>query len=130
MPIGRRAYRFQIVEEGRFVACLYALEDGEVHLERFLHRVEDAPHRVRRRVAGNFLHLAVGEQVDVEFRPDTFQRAREAERRHVRSFRSPERVEYGAQNRRIVARAVWEAFGENYRNDIGIHHNRADCILE
>ena len=99
-------------------------------LQRFLDRIEDAPHGIRRRVAGQLLHLAVGEQVDVEFRPDPLQCAREAQGRHVRSFRLPQRIEYGAQHRRIVTRTVGEAFGEDDRNDFRIHCCRAEGILE
>ena len=101
-----------------------------MQLERLLDRVEDPPHGIRRRVAGKFLHLTVGEQVDVEFRPDPLQRAREAERRHVRSFRFPKRIKHGAQHGRVVARAVGEAFGKHDRNDIGVQCRGAERILE
>ncbi|MNL32236.1 hypothetical protein D3C87_1540750 [compost metagenome] len=60
----------QIVEERRFVALLHTFKDGEMHLKRLLNRVEDAPHGIGRRIAGNFLYLTVGEQVNVEFRAD------------------------------------------------------------
>ena len=130
MPIGRARVFLQVVEEGRLVARLHAFEDREVQLERLLDRVEDAPDPVRRRVAGELLHVAVGEQVDVEFRPDPLQRAREAQRRHIRSFRLAERIKHRAQHRRVVARAIGEALGENDRDDVGIDRRGAERVLE
>ena len=93
---------FQIVEERCLVTGLHPLKDSEMKLQRFLDRIEDASHHVRRRVAGQLLHLAVGEQVDVEFRPDPLQCARETQSRHIRSFRLPQGIEDGAQHRSLV----------------------------
>ncbi len=60
----------EVVEERRLVALGDAGEDREVDLERLLDLVEDAADARGRRVGDHRLGLLVGEQDDVELRPE------------------------------------------------------------
>ncbi len=64
----------EIVEERRGVAVGDAFDDVEVHLEQFLDLVEHAADHRGSRIARQLLHVAVGQQVDVEFRSHTLDR--------------------------------------------------------
>ena len=70
----------QIVEERRVVAIAHAFQDRQVELERLLDGVEDAAHAIGRRIAGELLDAAVGQQKDVELRTDALQGPGQSER--------------------------------------------------
>src|ERR1700733_2211220 len=57
----------EIVEERRFEAILDTFEDGEMQFEQFFHRVEDAANDIGLGIAGQLLHLAIRNQINVEF---------------------------------------------------------------
>ena len=47
----------EVVEERRFVAVLHAFENGEVQLEQFLDRIEDAAGHIRIRISGQLFDV-------------------------------------------------------------------------
>jgi hypothetical protein len=82
----------EVVEERRAEAVRHALEHREVQLQQLLDRVEDAADAVGARIAGDALHVAVGQEVDVEFGAQLLQpaaSARPGPRRRSFPRRSP-----------------------------------------
>src|SRR3954470_7396749 len=76
---GTARIALEIVEEGRFVSRLHALQDGQMDLERLLDGVEDAAHAISSRIARELLDATVGEQKDVELGADSLQGSGESE---------------------------------------------------
>ena len=120
----------QIVEERRLEALLHALEDGQVQLEQFLDRVEDAPRRVRIRIAGDLLDPSVQYEVEIELRPHALQHLRQVQCRHLGALFLVGGLDKRPQYRRIVPRSEREAFVDDDGGEIRVEHCRAECVLE
>ena len=105
------------------------LQDSEVQFEQFFHRVEDAANDIGLGIAGQLLHIAVGDHVDVEFGPNALQRARKRQRR-VRHLWSIHRRHQRAQDRRIVPGMLRKAFIDDDSRKVGIKHCSTECVLE
>ena len=63
----------KVVEVRGGVPVGNTVEDAEVQLQRLLNLVENAPHASGLEASGGFLDLAIGQQINVEFRPYPFE---------------------------------------------------------
>src|SRR4029077_15788321 len=64
---------FEIVEEWRVEAILHAFQNAKVQLEKLLDGIEYPAEHVGFRVPGHLLYVAIGYQVEIEFRADPLQ---------------------------------------------------------
>ena len=119
----------EIVEERRFEAILNAFQDGKMQLEQLFHRVEDAANDIGLGIAGQLLHIAVGDQIDVEFGPNALQRARQRQRR-IGHLLSIHRCHQGAQHRRVMPGLLRKAFVDDNGTKIRIEHRGTERVLE
>ena len=119
----------EIVEERRFEAILNAFQDGEMQLEQLFHRVEDAANDVGLGIAGQLLHVAVGDQIDVELGANALQRARQRQRR-VGHLLAIHRCHQGAQHRRVMPGVQRKPFVDDDGRKVGIEHRGTECVLE
>ena len=120
----------QVVEERRLEAVLHALEDREVQFQRLLDRIEDAAHDIRCRIAGDLLDLPVGQQIEIELRPDALEHVRQPQARMRRHFHRPSERHQRAQHRRIVARAEGKPSWMTTAARSGLSMRRAERVLE
>ena len=120
----------QVVEERRVVAILHAFEDREVQFQQFLHRIEDAAHRIRLGIAGDLFDPAVRHEVKIELGPYALEDLRQVQRRCFRRLVLVDRFGQRAQHRRVVPRAERKAFVDDDGGKVGIEHRRAERVLE
>ena len=74
VPIGPLGVLLQVREEGRIVAIADAVEDGEVDLHQLFDIMEDPADGCDFVAPGELLDRPVGEEVDVELRPEVLDR--------------------------------------------------------
>lgn len=120
----------EIVEERRLVAGRHALEDRQVQFQHLLDGIEDAPHAGRLRRGGERFDVAVGGDVEVEFRPDLLDHPRQGEGGGTQFQPAQRAVQDGAQNRCVMNGAQGEALGGDHRLDGGIDEHGAERVLE
>ena len=101
-----------------------------MQLQRLLDGVEDPADALGLRVAGDLLHVAVRQQIDVELGTDGFQRPCEIDAGGFVVLVLQDWIENAAQHRRVVARAVWHVVGRHDSGDARVHDGRAERILE
>ena len=123
----------EVVEVGRLVAVLHAVEDREVDLHRLLDPVEDPADRRRLVRAGQPGDVTVGREVDIELRPPPAHHLRQKDP----EVAAPGRLgdlhlagEYLAQDRHRVLRGVGEAVADHHRLEVRVEHDGEDCVLE
>ena len=124
----------QVVEERRLVALGDAGEDREVDLERLLDLVEDAAEPGGRRVREDRVGLLVGEQDDVELRPEALHELRQHQAvgacRAVLQLGGQPGGQQVLEQRHVVRGFVGEAVVDHDRLEVGVEDHGERRVLE
>ena len=120
----------EVVEEWRLVTRRDALEDGQVEFHRLLDRMEDAAQTGGLGIAGDRLHVAAREHVQVELRPRALDDARQLESRRPGSDAGSHLPEEFANDGRIVPGLKRHAVCHHHRRHARVQHDGADGVLE
>ena len=125
----------EVVEERRLEALRHAGQDREVDLERLLDLVEDAADVTGRRgIAGDLLHVAPAQQVDVELRADALERGGQPGpvllRRARVGVQSRLRREQFAQDGRVVPGRERKSVADHHGLDGAVEQRGEERVLE
>ena len=102
-----------------------------MQLERLLDLIEDSPDRIGAHIAGELLHVAIREEVDVQLRAEPPQNVGEVERRSSSPISACDAVglEKRADQRRLLLGAQGEPFVERDGRQIGVHDRGCNGVL-
>ena len=123
----------QVVEVGRLEALRHAGEDREVDLEGLLDLVEHAPQAGRGRIGEDLVRLAVGEEEDVELRPDLLRGPGEEQAEVAPPLLRVEgeaRLEPALEERQVVRRGIREAVVDHDRLEVRVEDDGEERVLE
>ena len=115
----------QVVEVGRFVPVVDAVEDGEVHLQHLLDAVEHATDGCGFIGAGKLPDVAIGEQIEVQLGPDPVHHPRERRAEVRPSFEASVRDMYGSR----MSRSTWFGDGRLHAEAV-VDDDRLKVVVE
>jgi hypothetical protein len=132
-PDGPLGVLFQVIEVRREEPVADPVENAQVDLEQLLHPVEDASDRRRIVGPGQLAHVAIGDEIDVEFGPDGAHDTRQqrAEVRGVRFIASRQvRSQKLLQVGQGVDRAILEPIGNHDSLHVVIDESRQHGVFK
>ncbi|MNL21402.1 hypothetical protein D3C87_1426900 [compost metagenome] len=123
----------QVVEVRRRLALAHAFQNAQMHLDGFLGLVEQAADRRRRGVTRKLFDLAVRQHVDIQFRPDVGDDARQPDAypgRRLGGVQVPVDVQEVLQQRHVMRRRHGNAVIDDDGLDFSVQYRGQDGVFK